>query len=86
MGAVEGGTASVSLYIGTGLYNGTEPETVELSLTSSWKGAHLVQMMTEFGYGSPEATPCVKFKLAAFGGAEPALRLLTLWIETPKAG
>ena len=63
-GAVDGGLISLSLYMGTGLYKGTNPETVELSLTSSWIGAHLVHMMTELGNGSPEATPWVKFKAA----------------------
>lgn len=64
MGAVDGGELSLSLYIGTGLYKGTKPETVALLLTSSWIGAHRVHMITEVEKGSPEATPWVKFKAA----------------------
>ena len=48
--------------MGTGLYSGTAPETVLLSLTSSNVGEHLVQMITEFAYGSPDATPWVKLR------------------------
>lgn len=39
--------------------------------------------MTEVGYGSPEATPCVKFSPVAFCGGEPPFRLLTLWMAIP---
>lgn len=50
IGAVEGGAFSeVSFWMGTGLYNGTYPETVELLLTSSAIGAHRVQRITELG-------------------------------------
>ena len=76
-GAVDGGVISLSSYMGTGLYKGTYPETVVLSLTSSAIGAHLVHMMTELGNGSPEATPCVKFKPVGLYGELPLFRLLT---------
>lgn len=65
-GEVEGGEVSeVSLWMGTGLYNGTYPDTVELSLTSSAIGAHRVHRITELGKGSPDATPWVKFNCDA---------------------
>ena len=64
--------------MGTGLYNGFGPMTVLLSLTSSCCGEHRVHKMTESGYGSPEATPWVKFSaLPSYALAGLTLRLLT---------
>lgn len=49
-------------------YRGTVPLTVTLLRSSSYSGEHLVQRMTESGYGSPLATPCVKFNWLALKG------------------
>lgn len=80
MGAVE------TVWAGPWEYRGTLPVTGPGSETESYCGEIRVHRMTESAYGSPEATPWVKFRSEGRNCLSGVLRLLTLCRAIPRPG
>jgi hypothetical protein len=78
--------AASSVVDGDWIVQWQNPETVELSSTCVEIGAQRVQWRTEFGYGSPEATPWVKFRFEGACADLGSLRFTSFRMDIPIPG